>query len=771
MFLRRSSVPGFRVVAFLFTGIVLGFTLATWILHHLGRRGVIPSGQNCSRVDSKSTVASVPSKNLIFVGVMTAAKFLPTRAVAVNRTWAQTIPGQVTFFSSGLSEVPAEWNLPLVSLQGVDDAYPPQKKSFMMLKYMHDNFIDKYEWFMRADDDVYIKGYKLEPFLRSLNGTKRLYVGQVGLGKTEEKGLLHLKHGENYCMGGPGMIFSRETLKSIAPHISYCLKNLWSVHEDVEVGRCVRKFAEVDCTWSYEMPTLFYQNYSIGTLPFTGNLHTSDVWNAITLHPIKRTRHMYRLHAYLESQYIAEKRLQILSYYREIQDVKERLHEDKSENPGTHETRHLGLHPSLIKFRADSFQDVVPWKCFSRYLYLHNMESPRQGITKPIQTAVTDVVLQEMQLLNSNSKTVGRTIELKKIKYGYSRLIPPYGVDYILDLMLDYKTHQGSSRTLSVRRHTYLHQSFGRIELIEDEYLQNSEELKLSDESRSILSHNSYYSKDSWFINKSKETIHFIMPLAGRLENFQTFMKNFEKTCLVPGDSVKLLVVLFEKDDDDQSEAIEETLMKYAKQYPNYDLRLLHGVGDFKRGAALDLGASQFPKSALMLFVDVDMYLSPGFVSRCRLNTALGSQVFFPSFFSQYNPDFVYGPESHPSSTLVISKETGFFRNHGYGIVCLYNEDLQRVGGLDSSIVGWGFEDVDLYQKFVSSNITILRTPDPGLIHIYHPVECDVMLEPKQYQMCMGTKGNTYGSNMQLAKQLQEVRAKLADGARELLGK
>ncbi|PIK39716.1 putative chondroitin sulfate synthase 1 [Apostichopus japonicus] len=256
MFLRRSSVPGFRVVAFLFTGIVLGFTLATWILHHLGRRGVIPSGQNCSRVDSKSTVASVPSKNLIFVGVMTAAKFLPTRAVAVNRTWAQTIPGQVTFFSSGLSEVPAEWNLPLVSLQGVDDAYPPQKKSFMMLKYMHDNFIDKYEWFMRADDDVYIKGYKLEPFLRSLNGTKRLYVGQVGLGKTEEKGLLHLKHGENYCMGGPGMIFSRETLKSIAPHISYCLKNLWSVHEDVEVGRCVRKFAEVDCTWSYEVRTM-----------------------------------------------------------------------------------------------------------------------------------------------------------------------------------------------------------------------------------------------------------------------------------------------------------------------------------------------------------------------------------------------------------------------------------------------------------------------------------------------------------------------------------
>lgn len=75
-------------------------------------------------------------------------------------------------------------------------------------------------------------------------------------------------------MGGPGVILSSETLRRgellfakknyyerfhnridliVAPHIPTCLKNLYSTHEDVEVGRCVQKFAGIPCTWNYEV--------------------------------------------------------------------------------------------------------------------------------------------------------------------------------------------------------------------------------------------------------------------------------------------------------------------------------------------------------------------------------------------------------------------------------------------------------------------------------------------------------------------------------------
>ncbi|XP_049908634.1 serine palmitoyltransferase 1 isoform X2 [Epinephelus moara] len=194
-------------------------------------------------------------KHFLYVGVMTAKKYVQTRAVAAYRTWVSSIPGKVEFFSSdGSDTVHVPVPVPVVSLAGVDDSYPPQKKSFMMLKYIHDHYLDKYEWFMRADDDVYIRGEKLEVFLRSLNSSKPLYLGQTGLGMAEELGRLALEPGENFCMGGPGMIFSREVLRRMVPHISTCLREMYTTHEDVEVGRCVRRFGGTQCVWSYEAP-------------------------------------------------------------------------------------------------------------------------------------------------------------------------------------------------------------------------------------------------------------------------------------------------------------------------------------------------------------------------------------------------------------------------------------------------------------------------------------------------------------------------------------
>lgn len=123
------------------------------------KRSGRPGGSRNGSGDWGGAAGCAKPRNFLYVGVMTAQKYLGSRAVAAQRTWAPSVPGRVEFFSSqGSAAPPGLPPLPVVALPGVDDSYPPQKKSFMMIKYMHDHYLDKYEWFMRADDDVYIKG-------------------------------------------------------------------------------------------------------------------------------------------------------------------------------------------------------------------------------------------------------------------------------------------------------------------------------------------------------------------------------------------------------------------------------------------------------------------------------------------------------------------------------------------------------------------------------------------------------------------------------------
>ena len=126
------------------------------------------------------TEVETRNRQLLLVGVMTADKYIGTRAKAVYETWGSQVPGKLLFFTSDSQNTTDD--LPVVRLKGVDDSYPPQKKSFMMLKYMYENYGDKFEWFMRADDDVFVKTERLEIFLKNINSSQPRFIGQAGKG-------------------------------------------------------------------------------------------------------------------------------------------------------------------------------------------------------------------------------------------------------------------------------------------------------------------------------------------------------------------------------------------------------------------------------------------------------------------------------------------------------------------------------------------------------------------------------------------------------------
>ncbi|XP_006131934.3 chondroitin sulfate synthase 3 [Pelodiscus sinensis] len=699
-------------------------------------------------------------RNFLYVGVMTAQKYLGSRAVAAQRTWARSIPGRVEFFSSQGSPAPRPGQglppLPVIALPGVDDSYPPQKKSFMMIKYMHDHYLDKYEWFMRADDDVYIKGEKLEEFLRSLNSSKPLYLGQTGLGNIEELGKLGLEPGENFCMGGPGMIFSREVLRRMVPHIGECLREMYTTHEDVEVGRCVRRFGGTQCVWSYEMQQLFHENYEHNRKGYIQDLHNSKIHTAITLHPNKRPAYQYRLHNYILSRKISELRYRTIQLHRESA-----LMSKLSNSEINKEDQQLGMMPSFNRFQPHERNEVIEWEFLTGKLLYSVTENqpPRQSINSVLRAALDDTVMQVMEMINENSKSRGRQIDFKEIQYGYRRVDPMHGVEYILDLLLLYKRHKGRKLTVPVRRHAYLQQLFSKPFFKEAEELDVRnlvENINSDTQSFSFLSNSlkifSSFQGTKEIGGHSDKKIHILVPLTGRYDIFLRFMENFEKTCVIPRQNVKLAVILFSSDSGQDSSKHRELIKEYHNKYPKADMTLIPMTGEFSRGLGLEIASSQFDNDTLLLFCDVDLIFTPDFLQRCRDNTIQGQQVYYPIIFSQYDPKVIYGGNPPADSNFVFTKKTGFWRDYGFGITCIYKSDLLSAGGFDTSIQGWGLEDVDLFTKVITSGLKAFRSQEVGVVHVFHPVQCDPNLDPKQYKMCLGSRASTFASTMQLAE-------------------
>ncbi|XKL68382.1 hypothetical protein PGB90_003873 [Kerria lacca] len=737
------------------------------------------------------------NRSLLFVGVMTAQKYLETRAAAVYDTWGKEIPGKIAFFSSGVSVKPINApHLPLVPLKGVDDSYPPQKKSFLMLQYMWEHFGNKYEWFLRADDDVYIRADKIETFLRSINSSKPHFIGQAGRGNQEEFGLLSLEYDENFCMGGPGIILSRETLKKIAPHVKNCLQNLYTTHEDVELGRCVQRFARIPCTWSYEMQSIFYHNFS-GSFAFTGNLKTKEVHRAITLHPIKQHKHMYRVHHYMQGLKIHDLQQRKISLYRDLRLMEElrRLHPEFSINKDVlpadnyysnlfREANLFGMQPDLNKYHPRNEDDVFTWDLISRSIYSNMNLNPRRKIEAYLREGLDDVIREVMDNINLFSRERGRVIEFQQILYGYYRLNPLYGPDYILDVLLTFKKYRGKKMTVPVRRHAYLQQQFTGLEVREifestevnaknltEEIITNSRKTY----STEIQLKNVYFdiaksSSDNEVVKNeiSRKLINMVLPLSGKLEAFSRFMKTYEEVCLKQNENVLLFIILFLKNNSDM--VYDKTLKIINNLRSRYlvkrSIKIISLEEKFARAKALDYGMKQVNANDLLFFIDVDMVWTTDTLQRIRLNTVLGKMVYFPIVFSEFDPTIVYRSHISPNHFL-INEENGYWRIFGFGIMSTYKADINKIGGFDTSITGWGKEDVDLFEKFVlSKNLSILRSADPSLIHIFHIVDCDSSLDLNRLNMCHNTRTETYGSVYQLANLIYSIKTNIFQFAR-----
>lgn len=252
-------------------------------------------------------------------------------------------------------------------------------------------------------------------------------------------------------------------------------------------------------------------------------------------------------------------------------------------------------------------------------------------------------------------------------------------------------------------------------------------------------------------VDTANVPINIIVPLSRRTDKFKQFMHNFREVCVRQDGRIHLTVVYFGKE---QIHEVRSTLENSSREvnFKNYTLLQLNE--EFSRGRGLDFGARAWKGgNVLLFFCDVDIYFTADFLNTCRLNTQPGKKVFYPVLFSQYNPTLIYGSREHIPSVeqqLVIKKDTGFWRDFGFGMTCQYRSDFINIGGFDIDIKGWGGEDVHLYRKYLHSNLLVVRAPSRGLFHLWHEKHCADELPPEQYRMCMQSKAMNEASHGQL---------------------
>ena len=189
-----------------------------------------------------------------------------------------------------------------------------------------------------------------------------------------------------------------------------------------------------------------------------------------------------------------------------------------------------------------------------------------------------------------------------------------------------------------------------------------------------------------------------------------------------------VLVVFGEKEGDDHMEnAVRDGVASLETDYPGYDFTVIVLNMKFSRAIGMMEGVKRCAMTDLLFLVDVDIQFTVDVPDLIRSFTRLGEQVYFPIVFSMFK-----------------GETDGYWRDFGYGIMAAYREDIERVHGFNTTIVGWGKEDVDLFDRFVTTNLTIFRSPTPQLVHRYHEVTCSAELSVSQATACRSSRANNY---------------------------
>lgn len=174
----------------------------------------------------KVPAPSLPPPPRVLVWVLTQPENHANKAVHVRDTWGKRV--DKLLFMSTVDDV----LLPSVNLhvkEGRKELWGKTKAAF---KYVYDNHLHDYDWFMKSDDDTFVVVENLRYLLSLYDTRDPIYFGSR-FNKFNPQG---------YMSGGAGYVLSRAALKKFVEEAltdpTKCKEPITGA-EDAEMGKCL----------------------------------------------------------------------------------------------------------------------------------------------------------------------------------------------------------------------------------------------------------------------------------------------------------------------------------------------------------------------------------------------------------------------------------------------------------------------------------------------------------------------------------------------------
>ncbi|XP_004911978.1 glycoprotein-N-acetylgalactosamine 3-beta-galactosyltransferase 1 isoform X2 [Xenopus tropicalis] len=207
--------------------------------------------------DNSNVSELLARKVRVLCWIMTSPKNLKKKAIHLKRSWARHC-NITLFMSSTANEI-----FPTIGLgtkEGREELY---WKTIRAFQYIHQNYLDQADWFLKADDDTYVVMENLQFLLSNYTPEQPIYLGK------RFKPFVT----QGYMSGGAGYVLSKESLKRFVEAFRTGVCTHTSSIEDLALGQCMEKLGVIpgDSRDSEKRETFH---------PFTPETHiTSDYIN------------------------------------------------------------------------------------------------------------------------------------------------------------------------------------------------------------------------------------------------------------------------------------------------------------------------------------------------------------------------------------------------------------------------------------------------------------------------------------------------------------